>query len=412
MHWSRCCVALFVVACQEPRFRAHFPEERYYQPDWSELLGETPDRITWLDEASATTLRVTSETLIFPRSGQDTLDAQINGARDAQRLSDGRVAILGTNGYLVVLHGDSVVTLARRGEGPGELVAPEWLRVLADGSIVVWDGSTRRLSRYSADSGFLVSVAVRPSDTTSRLVFPLTSRADGAVLARARLPFPSQDGVHLLQGDVVQLLPDGDAGAALLRNAPISEMHLEHVPTPSGGSRGVAMFTPPFGRQGDVLAGGLTTCYVWTGASAVACKKETLSEWWLYQDRSSGRPVSADNMRALLDSFYLVNVSAGRRVAQEEAVLAMPRADSMPRWGRGYLDLDDVLWLPRYSTIPDRQQRVLVIDCTGVRALIHIHRGDRIRWARARHLLVERRDSDGVRRLFLLELEEAIPGSC
>jgi hypothetical protein len=400
------CGALLVTACQEPRFRAHFPDSDYYGQDWHAILGSVPTDTTWLDEAGAAKLQVIRETLVFPRAGQDSLDALIGGVRAAQVLHDGRVAILGSNGYLLITQGDKAKVLARRGEGPGELVGPEWLRVLKDSTLIVWDGTTRRLSSFHPDSGFIQAVPVRQDQVESRLVYPSTSRGDGIVYARVRPDFPSSDGVHLLRGDLVELQPDGRVGTTEMKGAPNSELHLEHVRAPDGGSRGIAMFTPPFARHGDVLAGASVTCYAWTGSDAIPCRSVSASGWWLYRDSGSARPATSQDMRVLLDSFYLVGISPGRRASQEEAVVSMPRADSMPRWGRAYLDIDDVLWLPRYAVVPDSVQKVLIVDSTGVRSVATLQRSDRIRWARGSRVLVQRTGEDGILRLVMVELRD------
>ena len=78
----------------------------------------------------------------------------------------------------------------------------------------------------------------------------------------------------------------------------------------------------------------------------------------------------------------------------------------MPRWGRAYLDIDDVLWLPRYAVVPDSVQKVLIVDSTGVRSVATLQRSDRIRWARGSRVLVQRTGEDGILRLIMVELRD------
>lgn len=336
------------MSCSSGQQNAGIEPAAYYTVDWPVVLGGTSAAETVLDPARMVPFHVVRQQLVFPMREQDSLDAMIGGGRDAQLLPDGRVLILGAKGYLLLLDSTGVPRLlARPGEGPGELAGPEWMKVLADGRIAVWDGQLLRLSWYRADSGFQGAQRVELSAPDGRRVFPLAVTEDGGVIARIHGGYPTRDGVHINQADIRWINVQGEPAERLLVDAPFSERHLQNLVGPGGRGRSIAMFTPPFARTGDFLAGSRRLCFVWTGAADVACTRAAENGWTLLRDTSRGRHITDRDMDALLDSNYLKGVAPGRTAAQEDAVRGMPRADSMPRWGRGYVDVDDALWMPR-----------------------------------------------------------------
>lgn len=403
----RCLLAGAVIlgACQGERFPARLDPSGYYGVDWAAVLPDSVAGVRLLSWGQPVHFTVADEVLIFPRPGEDTLDAMIGGGRDAQLLPDGRALILGSDGYLLLVARDGRSNvLARRGEGPGELVGPEWLRVLLDGEITVWDGRHRRMSLYHPDSGFVAGFPIPLRTEDGRSVFPAPTSGTGRAFARLSGDFPSRDGVYFRRADVVALDHAGRRGEAVLAGALFAERHIQSLPSAVEGQRDIATFSPPFARSGDVLAGGRMLCYVWAGAPEFACRGEGARGWTVIRDTTPGRPVRPEHLQALLDSVYLPFVAPGRRAAQESAIRAMPTADSMPRWGQPYLDLDDVLWLPRYATIPEREQEVLLIRDGVVEGVVRLPRQDRVLWARGQQLIVMRRDPDRVRQFYLLSL--------
>lgn len=401
----RALLACPLLGCQPNEFRSFVEESEYYVVNWKAALGDAQWSTRVLDYAHSVSMAIAADSLIFPRPGQDSLDAMIDRGRDAKQLSDGRTIVLGGGGFLLGIAPNGVVSvLARRGEGPGELAGPEWVKSLPDGGFVVWDGQLLRMSWFDR-KGFSRAYRVELDGGGGRLTYPLTITDDGFALARSRSEYPGRDGVYLHRADVVALDSSGRFYRTILHDAPFAERHLQSVPSSVQGRRGVAMFTPPFARVGDVLAGNTGVCYVWTGSAEFGCQSRLGGPWIVVRDTTPARVIRETDLRVYLDSVNLLGMSAGRRAAQETAVRRIPIADSMPRWGRAFLDSEGIFWLPRFAPIPERMQQVLKVRGDQVLASFWIARGDRIRWASSDRLIVERIDRDGVHTFRLLTLE-------
>ncbi|HRP07921.1 MAG TPA: hypothetical protein PLL69_05475 [Gemmatimonadales bacterium] len=363
-----------MTGCGPADSRSHIDKADYYTVDWRKAVVGRELQHAILDWHDVPRLAVVQQRLIYPFPGQDSLDATMGGSRGAQLLPDGRAAILGHRGYIMLVDGMGRANfLASRGEGPGELIGPEWLQALPDGRIATWDGSLSRLSFFSPWTGESSSLPIRRSEErTSRIVYPKAVMGSGTVLGRIREGYPVEDGAFIIRADIAMLDESGIPRAPLLRDVPMSEIDMRNAVNPATGTRMFSTFQPPFGRSGHLVAGGTTICYIWTGAADIACGAVDGPVWTILRDTSAGRPITERDYQYRLDSVYLSKVRPQTWPEQERAVRAVPIADSMPRWGQPFLDRDDVLWLPKYAAIPEQEQQVLLIESGRVHGTVQL----------------------------------------
>lgn len=110
--------------------------------------------------------------------------------RGVVRLSDGRIAVADNRAPdLRIFDADGrwVRTLGRKGGGPGEFQSPSILGVLPGDTIVVVDGSLRRISLFHPDAGFIRSATA--GDDVPGYLLAVGMFASGAVVDE-RTVFP------------------------------------------------------------------------------------------------------------------------------------------------------------------------------------------------------------------------------
>lgn len=132
--------------------------------------------------------------------GLETDGYQLYGVEAAVRLSDGRIVVAngGTNQLLFFdAEGRCLATVGRKGSGPGEFQALEWVRRSAGDSLVVFDRAGGRISLFDPQGRYMRSVT--PSLPLSRgaRYEILGSGADGNwVVMQRSLPV----GDHVARG--------------------------------------------------------------------------------------------------------------------------------------------------------------------------------------------------------------------
>lgn len=108
--------------------------------------------------------------------------------------------------------GGYVRTIGRRGNGPGELMSPLSVVVLADGRVVVHDLGRRGLQVFAADGTYLESIAYDFADGLPGR--DIRSVPAGIVAELRRLPFPTSSPEHHASPArpvaVRPLTPDGE----------------------------------------------------------------------------------------------------------------------------------------------------------------------------------------------------------
>jgi len=101
-------------------------------------------------------------------------------------------------GHIVVMSptGEFVRTIGRKGEGPGELVSPMGLTLLADGRLVVFDFAKQGFQVFGTDGEFIESVTLSPEDG-----FPgthLVGMPDGRLASYGGVRFSTSGGSSVI----------------------------------------------------------------------------------------------------------------------------------------------------------------------------------------------------------------------
>lgn len=84
-------------------------------------------------------------------------ELQLFRVRGGVRLSDGRIAILNAGSHQIRVYGPNgqhLVSVGRRGEGPGEFMSPMRLWRTVGDSVITWDTRTRRLTVIDSTGRF------------------------------------------------------------------------------------------------------------------------------------------------------------------------------------------------------------------------------------------------------------------
>ena len=134
--------------------------------------------------------------------------------------------------------------IGRTGGGPGEFQAPRALAVLPSGEAVVYDVVQRRLSRFTAEGGFVGDAPARVGEGTPRWIFP---RAAGGVTGVVQVfvlngepSVRTAEGTRPVEGTPIQYYPLGDAG----RPAVLHRARRIRLPTDAQGRGYLNAFFP------------------------------------------------------------------------------------------------------------------------------------------------------------------------
>lgn len=135
--------------------------------------------------------------------------ARINGAF---RYADGALVVLDRGAREVKVFdaaGNFLNGIGAEGEGPGEFMDPARLVRASEGTLLVWDPATNRVSRFRRDGEFLES-----TNFESRAVVDMAARPDGAILVvldePPRTSGPPGSGRMRNAGSLARITPDGD----------------------------------------------------------------------------------------------------------------------------------------------------------------------------------------------------------
>ena len=178
---------------------------------------------------------------------------ELNRVKDALRLADGRVVV--ANGRPMELRvfsstGELVKTLGRAGSGPGEFRNLTGIQLLAGDSILVFDPALRRVSLFSAATGFLSSTQIatsRGTAATAGLTGIVGRLEDGTVIATGRAAPENAAGYQAPLQPIVRLNPALDSGA-IVDQVHYTDMFIGRPP-----SGGLDVRVPSFGPRTTYL---------------------------------------------------------------------------------------------------------------------------------------------------------------
>lgn len=279
---------------------------------------------------------------------------ELHRAFDGARLSDGRIAIANEGSREVRVFGPDgahVVTFGREGDGPGEFQRPYRLWRLPGDSILVFDSSHQRFSRFDADGAFGGSATLDPLYANAP---DIVSVDDGFLVAHHDFQLAEQ-GMMDQELYAIRHAPDGAVADTLgrydygqLGPAGPPELHFVSGPvfqarTAVGGEAGVVYVGRGEEREVEVLSpdGSLTALYRWTGGSREVTEDE------IAERERSVREGSPRFAEAMLDPD-------------------IPIADRFPALSALEVDAGGNLWLRRYRRPTwEGPQPAIVLDLDG-----------------------------------------------
>jgi hypothetical protein len=177
-------------------------------------------------------------------------DYQLFQVASALRLSDGTIVVANRGSHQLKLYdstGRFVRNVGRQGAGPGEFEQLNWMGRLPGDTIVTYDFSGRRLSRFLPDGEFAGSVTLGGSNT-SDFVFPVGMLDDGRMVVRRGAVFTAGESPSGRSRDSLMVMLAGADGIVqdTLGRFPGTESSVQQ--SGSGNNRMMMVTSVPFAR--------------------------------------------------------------------------------------------------------------------------------------------------------------------
>ena len=310
------------------------------------------------------------EVLIGGRPEEPAYD--FNQVRWAARISDGRLLVI--DGATAELReydatGGFLRTLARRGDGPGELRRPLGPWLLPGDTLEIPDSQTRRISRFSPDGTFLTSVGYDRRLEERVFANPIGRGGDGRLLSQVSR-FEDLDGQLGQEGWDTWTLTAADAEGGLDTLVTMNAMY-GYVRQAVEGDAAFLTRTPmPFGPAGRYrIAGGL----LYTGVtSAMQVDERDAAGRLLRSIRVAwpARPVGAEDREAWRE-WQLANLANWRnapprlRDQELERIEQSPFAEVYPAYTVFDIGTTGEVWIELSRRPGDEVRQYLVLDAGG-----------------------------------------------
>lgn len=294
---------------------------------------------------------------------------QLFRARDARRLSDGRIVVAngGTNELRFYdAEGNYVSSAGREGSGPGEFEQLGWMRAFAGDSLMVYDFSLGRVSVFDGGGTFVRSFKVAPLGEAA-FVIAVDVFSDGVVLAKSPLIFAGgfEDGLN--RRDEV-FHTHGATGEMIdsLGAFPGPEQFIQTGG--SGNRRFIALTSLPFGKSPTAAVDDTRFYFGASDTYEIACYEQDGTLRRLIRRSVSPRPVTPADLEAYKQQELAgVEDEEARRDA-ERRYAEMPLAETMPAYATFTFDASGNLWVREFTvgevatwpwTVFDGQGRML-----------------------------------------------------
>ena len=333
--------------------------------------------------------------------------SQFHDIRGAIRLADGRMVVAdGSTRELRFFDtgGDFLGSAGGRGGGPGEFESVDLLGRGAPDTLLVLDASLRRISLFLSDGTFLSSSNFAAD--LPPLLTPLGQIGPREIVVRERpaLRFPTTPGGHVARDSLAVLAVglDGTARADFGR-FPGPEMYLKAGP---GANRGAPL---AFGSE-TFFALASDRLFAWEGREAVMRSFSADGDLaGVFQMSRPSVPVRREDLDLLVEELA---DRYGRGRASEITPLyeEMPVPDHFPMIGRLTMDVPGRLWVQDYPRPGLERVRWTVLDTQGlVLARADLPRGLRVTEIGEDYVLGIQRDEDEVEYVVLYGLSRAVP---
>ena len=272
------------------------------------------------------------------------------GARDATRLTDGRIVV--ANGGSAELrffdsNGGHLGSRGGRGEGPGEFLELGYVAPWPGDSIVAWFAPQWRMSVFDSDGNYGRTFAINDGTRPWRFR-PVAPTADGRFLA----VLAPEDADTL----VLELRDDQGGASTALGTHPSWEPHLMHE-----GTDREMLYWKVFGREpvwglwGDLVVVGLSSRYEFRAFGADGALAR------IVRREHGPRTVTSADVDAHIEGRRFFN-EAGRREYR-----SVPVAEYFPAFTSIMSDALDHLWVREYDLPGEERPAPLwtVFDAEG-----------------------------------------------
>jgi hypothetical protein len=292
-------------------------------------------------------------------------ERQLWGVVGARRLVDGRIVIANGGTHELRFYdeqGTFLSAVGREGEGPGEFRAMSRLDVMSADTLVVFDGTLRRMSVFAPNGEFVRSF---PLPAIDERVFPRPRGglfADGSVLAyteRGVEGAPGSGAVIREPGLFFRLDPHTGT-AEVIGEFPIRGFYFH----PRAGNVLIPFEPHPWPiAAGDVFHYGKAVAPE-IGVYTMAGELRRIIRW-----RQESTPVDPADVESFLEQQLARIESEQARAAMSvelrEAYALMPVHRSRPAYSDLRVDADGQLWVAQYEPPGREPQRWLIFDSEG-----------------------------------------------
>lgn len=289
-------------------------------------------------------------------------DYQLFQVAFALRLSDGTIVVANRGTHQLKLYdstGRFVRNVGRQGAGPGEFEQLNWMWRLPGDTIVTYDFSGRRLSRFMPNGEFVGSLTLGGS-STSDFLFPVGMLDDGRMIARRGAVFAAGESPSGRSRDSLLVLLAGADGIIqdTLGRFPGTESSVQQ--SGSGNNRMMMVTSVPFARS----------TYLAVHRDAVVVATNDTYEIRLFD--STGQLRRVVRRRGEPVPVTPADIDAYREQQLENA--AGPNSQFRTLIERQLADAEYPQTMPAYtSVLPDAAGRLWVREST--------HLGEPPRWA-------------------------------
>lgn len=346
--------------------------------------------------------------LIGRAGGAAAPDIELTNVLNVALMSDGRMLTLSPVGnlfYRFSATGRFEQPLARRGAGPGEIMAPGGLGEVRGDTVFLVDGSNNRISWFTAQK-FVRSVPL-PSVALNSMAAGALPNGDLVVRDFAAYPdprakFPTRASVHAI------LIPKSEAGARKI--ADVEDVQFDAMETNYRGKRSVSPDIVRFTPMAHVA--------VW---DTVIVTASSHAFRWEFRNRDgrvvrllrvsqARRPVT-ESIRAAKVAEELDQMQGPGGEAMVDKAESMrlakiaPAADSLPAFDAMLVSRDKLLWVLDAQAPNDQSGAATAFRADGAIVGRLSWSGKRIPFAFAADRVVMREiDADGVVSLAIYKL--------
>ena len=271
----------------------------------------------------------------------------------AARLGDGRIAILNSSTSEVRLFGPDarhLLSVGRKGAGPGEFESASTLLHLTGDTLGVWDGNLQRITTFSPDGALVRIGKLDRQATNASMLGAFGDRSIVVIDLRFQVPGA---GFAMSHGILTRYTPEG-AFADSLGRYPWREIGLLYPGTDMIGS-------PTFAPRATAAIHGDR---FWIGTAAeptIDVRDERGKLIRLIRWHAGDRTVGPNDARAWFDA-RTPDATPDRRRAFE----AIPVMEQFPTHSRMLADTDGNLWVETFRRPMDTgSARWLIFDRDG-----------------------------------------------